>query len=1226
MCILQPCNVWGASLTFLAVAPPPPKQFTDEELKQQYGIHLATRLQADESSGKSKWADIDEDEDDWAPEAVEWMDGTKSSLVPTDNQPPAPEPVKAAVQTEEPPQPPKPTLTIANRQSSLGPTKMILRPGAVQQAKQSGISPKGEKPTLVAKASGPLQMKSPWAPLPPVEKVSPVVINPPPQSQPQPSPSYFRQEPHGFDAMPQPYPAREIAADTFDRSWREGERPGRELFNAQSNRYEPAPEHRRGSAKHDHTMRQPALLQRSSQTNASGPAEPSAAFQTSRSSGQMDGATWSRRRGSSVSGGSSLPPRRASIQRGSEASNDARNATVIGHDMAASPQAQTAQPATFGAQFPWQQQMPAPPPAGSETATSPSFEDEIARQKELMREKRDAAIKRRKEEEEREEAAKRERIRQKMEALGMAPLESKQEKPETPGPEKQVERQAQMDKAAKTAPSLEKGGVEDVAIPAQASASKSAELESQVQQQRQTRDNLTAQPSPGKEPNPAGPASSRLDAHATTHQLPPKPVESPQKSMRQQLSPNAPGRSPYKSQNQIPGLPTSSYSSPKEQKAQLSWKSPSLGGDLSAPWGNSGMTTHSTPGGNVWGPPSTTNSGIGNGVFNPHYSTMSPGHPQHRGGFGAPGFGRPHSNRLPSQPFTRPSISPDMHQPLSGDRQLQSDTLPSSDPHVMEPASTSQIDGVSPTPLPVRPAYQPTPIGPPQRRVPQVSRWNNFSAQAQARADAGEEPHGFRHAQEAAKPSGTTQQIWKEKYKQTAVQEDWLGGPRKIMVTEQLTHGGLPSEPQFTSTERGHSLAIGEERQLSGRENIVRLPNARGGYPRSTNGQSLLTAYQGNATASATLPLATSSAPQQSRFFPAQMYGGSPPPEEADHPVYDDGDVKHPRVSLPAPKPKVRLPPSQKSLDAQGSTAGVPQRYAFRPGAQPLVQSSDWQARFNGLFGKAQVAATTPPSPPKTPEKLQAFQPAAVTSSSKNAMDIAPARNAATVSLPTPSPPNGAVVQNSVVSKPSVNDIFDGELSFGSKPRVLFPRITQYQQTFPERLPLLGNSKNDLPFTKRIESQSKLAFLVAYDEGRPSNLVTVSIPYSNRPAKDMHYHRRYRRGIFQDRKVSTKFNKDKRNFSEPGYKNKPPKSASPVSSTKPTGSSSPRPNSGGATAAKRTTSYQKPQTPVAPEKPGIQVSNSYAALALEDEEAKEKKRRGWSRPSRARDSPARADA
>ena len=53
-----------------------PRQFTDEELKEQYGIHLATRSETDVTS----WADLDEDEDDWVPETVEWMDGTKSSL------------------------------------------------------------------------------------------------------------------------------------------------------------------------------------------------------------------------------------------------------------------------------------------------------------------------------------------------------------------------------------------------------------------------------------------------------------------------------------------------------------------------------------------------------------------------------------------------------------------------------------------------------------------------------------------------------------------------------------------------------------------------------------------------------------------------------------------------------------------------------------------------------------------------------------------------------------------------------------------------------------------------------------------------------------------------------------------------------------------------------------------------------------------------------------------
>ena len=71
------------------VPPPPPKQFTDEELKQQYGIHLATRLQADEAGKEAKWADIDDDEDDWAPDTVQWMDGTKSTVpAAVENQPP----------------------------------------------------------------------------------------------------------------------------------------------------------------------------------------------------------------------------------------------------------------------------------------------------------------------------------------------------------------------------------------------------------------------------------------------------------------------------------------------------------------------------------------------------------------------------------------------------------------------------------------------------------------------------------------------------------------------------------------------------------------------------------------------------------------------------------------------------------------------------------------------------------------------------------------------------------------------------------------------------------------------------------------------------------------------------------------------------------------------------------------------------------------------------------
>ena len=164
----------------LAAPTPPPKQFTDEELKQQYGIHLATRLQTDESGKESKWADIDEDEEDWAPEAVVWMDGTKSTLTPAEAtivqeelKAVAPQPVKLPETT-------KPILA-AKKPTELGPPKTILKPGiAAQQAKQlnGAAATSAEKPSLKAKSPA-ASVKSPWAALPPVAAISP--INPPVQ-------------------------------------------------------------------------------------------------------------------------------------------------------------------------------------------------------------------------------------------------------------------------------------------------------------------------------------------------------------------------------------------------------------------------------------------------------------------------------------------------------------------------------------------------------------------------------------------------------------------------------------------------------------------------------------------------------------------------------------------------------------------------------------------------------------------------------------------------------------------------------------------------------------------------------------------------------------------------------------------------------------------------------------------------------------------------------------
>lgn len=446
------------------VPPPPPKQFTDEELKQQYGIHLATRLQADEAGKEAKWADIDDDEDDWAPETVQWMDGTKSSVTTQQETPPPPaeEPKtilkpEAPVETPKPSTSPSPTAS-APKPSVTGGNKTILKPGAHAQPTtgKSSLVLKGqpEKPTLVAKPSA-TEKKSPWAPLPPIEKVSPVQINPP-AHQPPPQ-RYSQRDSHPYDSMP-PLPAKEIAPDDFNRSWRNDSggrdnRDGRELFNSQSGRYEPVHnDARRGAPRDSGFRQQPSLLQRPSQD---GPAEPSAAFQTSRAS--ADGPTWGRRRNSSnVSGGM---PRRMSIdprapdmptgpmhmeRRESHSVNGfdhaesvaSRNSPFqqmrspnIAHAHPASPYGSAAAPAVQDAQ---------------PSAPAPPVEDPVEVQKRLMAEKIERARLKKQQDQEAErraEAERKERIAKKLAAMGPPETKSKTKDPSPSRPEKSPQKE-----------------------------------------------------------------------------------------------------------------------------------------------------------------------------------------------------------------------------------------------------------------------------------------------------------------------------------------------------------------------------------------------------------------------------------------------------------------------------------------------------------------------------------------------------------------------------------------------------------------------------------------------------------------------------------------------------------------------------------------------------------------------------------------------------------------
>lgn len=408
---------------------------------------MATRLQSEDMKGQSNWADIDDDDDDWAPEAITWTDGTKITLPPADephSQAPDPTPAAAASKlASEKSRSPVPSRTASPsvKSSTLASGKgLVLKAGST------------EKPSLVAKPPAPPgPSKSPWATLPPVQKTSPVAMEPLAQ---HPGPRQFTRE-HGT-VRPGAYSGpREISADDFSRStWRDGPAPQREAYNPQTGRVEPVTD-RRGSFRGDMPTR-PSLLQRPHPHHD--PAEPSPPFQSSR---PVQDGPYGRRRGSSnVSGGSgylqraskayepgSMPPPDAlNARRGSmNASNDSH---ISSRNFSPSDQ----HPGRLQSGHSWHPR-PSPtatyatphyPQASPDTkqAAQPavptdgglqSEEQTVEYQKRLMREKRDEAVKRRLEEEAREEAAKAERIRLKLEAMGPPPERRSAKKDATGG-------------------------------------------------------------------------------------------------------------------------------------------------------------------------------------------------------------------------------------------------------------------------------------------------------------------------------------------------------------------------------------------------------------------------------------------------------------------------------------------------------------------------------------------------------------------------------------------------------------------------------------------------------------------------------------------------------------------------------------------------------------------------------------------------------------------------
>lgn len=937
-----------------AAQPPPSKHLTDEELKQQYGIHMTSRIQEDAGATEGKWADIEDDEDDWAPETIEWTDGTKTNLnnaEPPPQQPgpevkPLPEPKEPLHRVEQPSPLKETARPVPKPTTSVGPNPTVLRLGAnaEKQARSASISSKGINDKLGSSTSpAPPPSKSPWATLPPVEKVSPVV--PPVQLQP---PSRIpNREPPVSDGTSGPatggFPPsgfsqpREIAADDFNRAWKDSQTGApRELYNSRSGRYEPVSETKRGAWRNEQTFRGPSVLQRPAPGEQTGPAEPSAAFQTHRAGGQ-DGAHWMRRRTSSnVSGGSGSFARRMSVGRpdgAQRALEGRRGSQVNGMTELQSPNRELPVPkgaqlrdVSPGRQIPgpaWSTRAPAtindvpasavsgapqhsPPAPLEEQIAAPQApqEDPVAMQERIMKEKRMEARQRRIEQEEREEAAKRERIRQKLEALGPAP-----EKPKR----KESIEASQVEPTPATSHSPPKPPVpEPTGEPKQYGMMKVHHPESvkklvAANERERTTERTPSTsiakrvPSPAREPQQDAPAANGLD----------KPIE---------FQPQVPAKHPE----------------PQVDEQGPQWRNNLHVSNSYSPWSPNNQFIRSPPSlTNPWKPLSNDKT-LGNGIFDPGL-----------GGFPAKDL-------------------PPLRGPLNLD---QPPIVPASQPFSAPPETVS----ISPLPSPeVRHASydplsalgHPGPIGPPssqqphwphEPRVTGPAAWNNFQAVA-AKREA-EENEKRRNEMNAFRDGPSSLQVnFNETWRQVRT-GDQVGQRQLVGITTRTAEPAIPAP-----------------NPLPGLDNVGGLP-----FPDSHARPFVM--------------------PRSSRFFPQateqfkkpaveedpSRSPSPPPPEEIwSHPVFAS-DSSRPLVHLPAPKPVVKLPP--KAVAPPPAPPTFASMVAAPPrNPPPMSTATTWQEKINGLFGKK-----------TTPEKRNAL---AVTSATKEPLDVPSQIAAVSVSLP----------------------------------------------------------------------------------------------------------------------------------------------------------------------------------------------------------------------------------
>lgn len=629
----DPNLVWNRNR---APTQPETKKRSDEELKHD-GIHLAARLGPEDLKGQSNWADLDDD-DEWAPDTITWTDGTKITLPPTEEAAVSPiiQPITVDKVKKEPiliskPKSPAPILSASGSPS--------IKHGVLASGKGLVLKGAPEKPTLVAKPPAPAgPLKSPWATLPPVEKVSPVMMEQPGQVPPSRYP--LREPSNAKSATPPPPQTKEIAADDFSRNYRDGTmNPTRELYNSQSGRYEPVSD-RRGS-RNDIHARQPALLQRHAHNEQQGPAEPSAAFQTSRNTIQEG--PYSRRRGSSnVSGGSGHlghlvqrvggkshempPPLELGLSQG-QALQPHAGSVFSSSESPVSPQilpaannqsTERAHPPPPHQSFASPHQAHAAPYQNAYHQAPQGDPDWENAQKEYMKKKREEAVRRRMEEEAREEAAKLARIAEKLKTLGPAP-----------------ERKS----AKKDALSV----VQRTDIPATLAVRSKATAETRI----------TADPVTTVAPSSEAKVEKGVAADAAPKEFAETDLRVTNGSVKPPMD--------YKQ----PRMPSGQSIAPTHgQPAAAPWSETSPHPDRFQTWTNN----HQNASRNVWGAPGNDRS-LGNGTFNADIGPLSDSHVAaganmlHRPAPIAPPRPAPQAPQPEPQPNRLPPIGPPRTQP-----------------------------------------------------------------------------------------------------------------------------------------------------------------------------------------------------------------------------------------------------------------------------------------------------------------------------------------------------------------------------------------------------------------------------------------------------------------------------------------------------------------------------------------------------------------------------------